>query len=689
MPITQAQITAAEQAQWQAAQDASAQVRLIAGPGTGKTSAIERRVAHVLNNNANPNRVYVISFTRATCKELEERVLSFCATQPCAPASTNVRVSTMHALALWILRSAAVLATLYPDDPTVLDDWETKNVYDLELATALGCSPGRAAEVRQAHDAQWQTLDPQSIAQAAITQAEIQGFNTFHSTRRNLYCCILPGEVVYECVDRIQHGAIQTDQLPPIDHLIVDEYQDLNACDQEFVWLLANNGATLFIAGDDDQSIYGFRHANPSGIVQFENKYPASATHRLTDCFRCTPAIISAADTLIILNPNRIPKQLHSLYRNSAPPLRGTIFVWSFTSAQQEAAAIAQSCQSLIRGGMAGRENQILILISNRRLQLGMITQELGNLGLPFDAPSGVAIRDEEAIRTAYSILRIVRDRCANAPDYLAHRSLLTQLHGVGANTAKGIGDQCIANNQNFRALFDLPAMPHWLNGRAAAAVSRILNIIQNVNGWTLQDTIGARIGYIANILATIVFNGSSQVAAYLAEWNAFATSLPQGMLLEEVLEYLAARDEADERRILEAVNLRLEEEDAGAGVTTARIRILTMHGAKGLSGSVVFIPAAEQGIMPSFRGIHAVGLLNEQRRLFYVSLTRARAACVISHAALHTGAEAFLLQQSPNVRLSRSQFLNEMRIASTNKYNNNGLTAAETAQIITDINAL
>jgi DNA helicase-2/ATP-dependent DNA helicase PcrA len=257
VPITQAQIAAAEQAQWQAAQDAAAQVRLIAGPGTGKSAAIERRVAHVLNNNANPNGVYVISFTRATCKELEERILSFCATQPCANASTNVRVSTMHSLALWILRSAAVLATLYPDDPLVLDDWETKNVYDLELATALSCSSGRAAEVRQAHDAQWQTLNPQSIAQAAITQAEIQGFNAFHSTRRNLYCCVLPGEVVYECVDRIQQGAIQIDQLPSIDHLIVDEYQDLNACDQEFVRLLANNGAALFIAGDDDQSIYG------------------------------------------------------------------------------------------------------------------------------------------------------------------------------------------------------------------------------------------------------------------------------------------------------------------------------------------------------------------------------------------------------------------------------------------------
>lgn len=158
-------------------------------------------------------------------------------------------------------------------------------------------------------------------------------------------------------------------------------------------------------------------------------------------------------------------------------------------------------------------------------------------------------------------------------------------------------------------------------------------------------------------------------------------------MVLEELLEFLAARDEAEERQILDAANARLEGENAGAGASPNRIRILTMHGAKGLSGKIVFIPAAEQGIMPSFRTIQAVGLLNEQRRLFYVSLTRARAACIISHAALHTGAEAFLLQQRPNVRLTRSQFLNEMAIASTNR--NGGLNAAEVTQIVTYVNNL
>jgi DNA helicase-2/ATP-dependent DNA helicase PcrA len=111
------------------------------------------------------------------------------------------------------------------------------------------------------------------------------------------------------------------------------------------------------------------------------------------------------------------------------------------------------------------------------------------------------------------------------------------------------------------------------------------------------------------------------------------------------------------------------------------------MHGAKGLSGEIVFIPSVEQGIIPSFRVIQATGLLIEHRRLFYVSMTRAKACCIISHSALHTGAEAMALRQSFNVRLPRSQFLNEMGIPSVNR--NSGLSSQEASAIVAEVNNL
>jgi DNA helicase-2/ATP-dependent DNA helicase PcrA len=685
MPITQQQKAQAEQKQWNAARDGAPQVRLVAGPGTGKSHTIEKRVAHLLSNGATPGNVYVISFTRATCAELRARIQNFCSNLPCAGTVSQVRVSTMHSLALRILRRANLL-TSYPSTPIILDDWEQTNIYDSELASSLGCTPGRAAEIRLAHDARWQTLNPQHVNQAQITPAEIQGFNAFHAARTNLYSCVLPGEVIYKCVDAMQQGALQPNQLPTIDHLIVDEFQDLNACDQEFVRLLSSHGAVLFVAGDDDQSIYSFRHANPDGIVRFNSVYPSSSTHVLTDCFRCAPQILAPASRLITYNPNRVAKNLVSLYGAASPPVQGRLWVWSFQTAQEEARAIARSCQELINAGMAGREDEILILISNRRVQLDLIAQELGNLGLPYDPPRGASLVNElEPIRAVYALLRIARDQATGEEDYPAHRDILGILSGVGHVTAKAVADACITNNQNFRQLFHLPACPTWLTGRPASAVQRVMAIVQAIGNWTMKDTLASRTADIAGVLSTHIFTSGGNAANNVAMWNTLAGALPAQMNLEELLQFLAADSESDQQAILDLVNQRI-----GGSPTPAqpplqkRIRILTMHGAKGLSGKVVFIPSAEQGIMPNFKALQATGLLIEQRRLFYVSVTRAMACCIISHAAQHTGAQAMALTQNPVARLTRSQFLNEMNVPSISR--SNGLTSQEAQAIVADI---
>jgi len=688
MPITAAQKAQAEQRQWTAARDGAPQVRLVAGPGTGKSHTIEKRVADLLSNGATPGNVYVVSFTRATCAELGVRIRNFCSNLPCAAAASQVRVSTMHSLALRILRRANLL-TSYPSTPIILDDWEQTNVYDRELASSVGCNPSRAAEIRLAHDAQWQTLNPQYVNQAHITPTEIQGFNAFHASRTNLYSCVLPGEVIYKCVEALQQGSLQASQLPPIDHLILDEFQDLNACDQEFVRLLSANSAVLFIAGDDDQSIYSFRHANPNGIVLFPTVYPSSSTHILTDCFRCAPALLGPASRLISYNPNRVAKNLVSLYGAATPPVQGRLLAWSFQTAQEEARAIAHSCQELINAGMAGREDEVLILISNRRVQLDLLAQELGNLGLPYDPPRGASLVNElEPIRAVYALLRMARDQATGEEDYPAHRDILGILSGVGHSTAKGVADSCIANNQNFRQLFYLPTCPTWLSGRHASAVQRVMAIVQAAGTWTMTDTLASRTADIATVLSSHVYNSGRNAATNVSMWNTLSGALPEQMALEELIQFLAADSESDQQAILDLVNQRIGAGQAQTGAPVQkRIRILTMHGAKGLSGKVVFIPSAEQGIMPYFKALQATGLLIEQRRLFYVSVTRAMACCILSHVAQHTGAQAMTLTQSPVARLTRSQFLNEMGIPSTTR--TSGLNAAEAAAIVAEVRNL
>lgn len=688
MPITQSQKKQAELVQWGAARDSAPQVRVVAGPGTGKSKVIEMRVAHLLNNQANPDNVYVISFTRAAYGELRDRIAAFCSNQPCSSVVGRIHISTMHSLALRILRSANLLGAFYPSDPVILDEWESDQIYDAELSYFLASPHGRASEIRLAHDAAWQTLNPQSISQTAISQVEQQQFTAFHSSRSNLYSMVLPGEVIFKCVEAFRQNQIHPQHIPQVDHLIVDEFQDLNACDQEFVRYLTASGATLFVAGDDDQSIYSFRHADPSGLVHFSNRYPGASTHILSDCFRCTPAILGSATTMIGHNPNRVGKTLLSMYQSSSPPVAGKLAVWSYASAQQEAAGIAESCRQLIVAGMSGREDEILILICDRGLQLPQIERELGNLGLPYESPRGESPRNIATIRAVYSMLRILVDLVSGNPDYVAHRALMTLMSGIGLGTLTKIGQLCIQNNQNFHALFRLQTPPHWLTGRPATAVLRLTAVVNALGGWSLTDTLATRAQQIEQLLVNEIFTTAPYSANAITDWGGLVSSFPPGTTLEELLRYLQVETESEQMNVVDSINNRL-----GLSVLTSttppskNIRILTMHGAKGLSGKVVFIPSAEQGIMPNFRAIHATGLLIEQRRLFYVSLTRAMAACLVSHCALHEGAAAFRLLQQARVSLSRSQFLNEMNVGSVNR--STGLTPAEASAIVADISNL
>lgn len=677
MPITLQQRAAADARQLSAAEEPAGYVRLVAGPGTGKSKTIEKRVAYLLRQHIPPNHIVVISFTRTTCRELQSRISNFCAG---LGGAADVRVSTMHALALRLLRMGNLLGQLYPSDPAILDNWESKVIYDQEFARYAHCTPTRATEIRHAHDTRWQTLDGASLDQAEITHAERTAFTQFHSTRSNLYSCVLPGELIYKCVDAIEKNAIDPELLPRIDDLVVDEFQDLNACDQRFVRLLVDQGARLYIAGDDDQSIYSFRHADPSGIVEFDQDYEGSVTHELIDCFRCAPAILNPASQMIAVNPNRIPKNLSALYGNAQPPVHGHLHVWRVPDPEAEALAIASSCRKLINRGVG--TDQILILISDRDLQLDTLTTALDEAELPYDAPAGQALANDPVLRSVYCILRILNGAAADRPDYMAHRGLLSTMDGVGMTTQMQIANRCIENNQNFHDLFHLARNPAWLNGRAAGAVQRIEELLAGIAAWNLDDTLADRAAELADLMALKLFNSAANIEAACMTWTELVAQLPAEMTLGEMLELLSAVSESEQESVVARVRDRLQLDQEANEAAERRIRILTMHGAKGLSGRVVFIPSAEQGVMPRFRAIQAAGLLIEARRLFYVSLTRAMAACVITHPFQRIGASAQRLVGMGRVRLARSQFLAEMGVASETRQN--GL-ADDEAQAIAD----
>ena len=287
-----------------------------------------------------------------------------------AEPGDQVSVTTMHSLAMRMLRAAGLLQR-FPVPPMVMDQWELRNIFTEEFCRPLRITLDRAEKIRRDREAFWSTgnFNPPNYIppNPPITTQERDRLSDFLSRFEQVYSCILPGEIVRECVDQIRSGLVVPSQLVPIEQLIVDEYQDLNPIDLEFIDSLIAGGAVGFVAGDDDQSIYSFRFALPQGIQRFPQSYQNSGDHSLNYCFRCTTSVLAAAQAVLAAHPsaNRIPKQLQSVYATSNPPLPGHVFRWSYRNGADEARGIASSCRALIDAHMAPHD--ILILISDRK----------------------------------------------------------------------------------------------------------------------------------------------------------------------------------------------------------------------------------------------------------------------------------------------------------------------------------
>jgi DNA helicase-2/ATP-dependent DNA helicase PcrA len=384
---------------------------------------------------------------------------------------------------------------------------------------------------------------------------------------------------------------------------------------------------TTFVSGDDDQSIYSFRFASPHGIQLFDRDYPGAGDHNLVDCFRCTPAVLAGATTLMAAHPlpDRIPKHLRSLYEASDPPQTGVLHRLRFASGRAEARAVAASCQALIRSGIPPRE--ILILISDRRALATELTNAFEEIGLDHDPPHPAAYVDTDHGRLALAILRIVSE----PNDYVAHRIVLGQARGVGAGTCNAIANAVVANNLNYRSLFYDPLPAELFRGRQKTALESARALVARVVGWEPSDELATHDAEIRQMLE------DRSGAEARDSWIENASHLPPDLTLGEVRDYLWADTDEQQLDVLRTAFQRLGLELIEDDVLLPRARMMTMHRAKGLSAQVVFIPGLEEEIFPGERRRPYPGLVLEAARLLYVSVSRARGASIVSYAGTRT----------------------------------------------------
>ncbi len=610
-------------AQRQVAECPDPVICLVAGPGAGKSRVIRDRVLWLAGQGVAPEAISVISFTRASAADLERDVIAAWTSAgmylPCP-----VRVSTLHALALRILRAAGQL-NAFPVPPRVLDEWEMLKIFDPEFAVVANQeSFVRRREIRLDHEAFWSTGAwlPPGLPKPVppISDVERAGFNAYYRTRSSLYCYLLPSDITRRCLEYLRAMPIEAGLPIRLDHLIVDEYQDLNPVDLDLIREIKDRGAHLFASGDDDQSIYFFRYAMPAGIQRFNESYPDASSYVLQHCFRCPDEILTPSLGLMTAwaSDIRIPKDYIPTPTLADPRVYGEVHRWYFAGWRREADAVAASCRALLDAGMPAEE--IAVLLSSRPALERTLVESLETAGVPYLLGDEGRFTDEPSGRVASALVRLIAD----VNDYVAVRTLIGIQNHVGAGTCNAIAVWLLASGLRFGDLLSWPNLDS-LPPRARAAIQTAAEAVRIVSGVNPVSPILEVVETVATGVDTILGAGSSSA------WNEYVADLPPGMTLDETCHLLTSPTPRAERGVLDAVRARLglpvDEEAA------SRVRVMTLHGSKGLTFDVVFIPGLEQGLLPSLRDMPFPGLVQQAARLLFVGMTRARLAAILSIA--------------------------------------------------------
>ncbi len=606
-----------------AAQCPDSVVRLVAGPGSGKSRVIRDRVLWLMEQGITPTNISVASFTRASAADLE-RDLGMAWSEAGLEPPSPVRVSTLHALALRILRAAGQL-NAFPVSPRVLDAWEMGNIFDTEFQVVSGQrSKTRRKNIRLDQEAFWSTgewLPPGLPApDPPISEEERAIFQAFYRSRSSLYCYLLPSDITRRCLEYLQAMPQEVGLPVQVQHLVVDEYQDLNPVDLALIHEIQQRQTILFVAGDDDQSIYFFRYAMPAGIQRFEDTYPQSTSYSLDHCFRCPTEILDPSLALMsaYAPDERIPKDYVSVPSLAAPRVIGRLARWHFRGWRREADAIAISCRGLIDAGMPAAE--IAVLLSSRPALERGILQSLDAANVPYELGDQARFSDETGGRAAYSIARLGLDRS----DCVALRTIIGVQDGIGPGTCDEIAAWLLSGGGRYDSILsaqDLDA----LGARAQRAIETALQVIDGLSGFQPDSLLE---GLREPIEALVRLLTGPEAAT---SWQRYAEELPGDMTLEELRDLLACGSPRAERTLLNEIRDRLgfvTDHDSDDG-----IHVMTLHGSKGLTFDVGFIPGLEHGLLPNENDMTYPGLVQQAARVLYVGMTRARLLTVLSLA--------------------------------------------------------
>ena len=598
-------------------------VLVLAGAGTGKTAALTARLAHLIaTRRAWPSEILAVTFTNKAAREMRERVSRISG----GAIEGMPWLGTFHSIAAKMLRIHAELAGLQSNF-TILDtDDQLRLLKQLIVAAELDEKRWPARQLASCID-RWKNkgLTPAQVdageAEAFANGRGAELYAQYQARLLALNACDFGDLLLHMLVILRTQPDVLERYRTRFKYLLVDEYQDTNAVQYEWLKLLAEPRRNLCCVGDDDQSIYSWRGAEVANILRFERDFAGAAVIRLEQNYRSTPHILGAASGLIAHNSGRLGKTLWT--ECDAGDKVKVIGVWD---GPEEARRVGEEIETHQARG--GKLADVAILV-RAQFQTREFEERFIAIGLAYQIVGGFRFYERAEIRDALAYLRLVQ---SPADDLAFERIVNTPKRGLGDKAVATIHRYARASSQPLLLAAAQMLDSDELTGQAKRSLGRFVGDLarwRQLHLGAADQAVNPHSPPPHAELARQLLDESGYTAALQSERTADAAGR-----LENLAELTRAMEEYDSLgAFLEHVSLVMENDADRSG---DKVTIMTIHAAKGLEFPVVYLAGWEEGVFPSQRALDEGGTasLEEERRLAYVAITRAREKATIVHAA-------------------------------------------------------
>ncbi len=592
---------------------------VLAGAGTGKTRVVTHRIAELIRHRTRPQRILAVTFTNKAAREMQERASALLGKR----SSEKPEISTFHSLCVRILRRNARHLG-YPDAFAIYDRGDQESMArsalrEIKVSDAL-LRPGDLINIIS----RWKTaaVRPEQAAAIAETDKEHLAAAAYRRYQRSLKAA---GAVDFDdlllCTEELFAGfpAVRREEADRFDHLLVDEYQDTNGSQYRIVKSLAAEHRNLCVVGDDDQSIYGWRGAEVTHILQFAKDWPEAKVVRLEMNYRSTREILAWANQVISFNTLRHPKVLRAAKQGEIPRIQ------QFEDAEAEAKGVVEEIRARI-AACPRRPADFAILFRTNEQPRSFET-ELRRVKLPYVLVGGMSFYDRKEVRDVLAYLKLL----ANPRDELSLlRIINVPARGIGQSTVTRLVEEAVKNGRTtWEMLAEAGNLP-GISPATVRAIGQFRALIQQYHGWAEKRRPADLVEQLVEDIA--YRNELARQYADATEQESRWASVEE--LVNAAASYTQRASEPTLAGFLQETALTGQDDSRDKDSQLARdaVVLMTLHAAKGLEFLEVYMVGMEEGLLPHSRSVEADGAaIDEERRLCYVGITRARERLTLS----------------------------------------------------------